>query len=161
MEVCLLTKRIVYISLVLIWLIIIFSLSSEVGKKSDIKSKTIVNLIYEKSDIIEIDNITKKELNYYVRKLGHVLEYFILTIFILGLLKALNIDIKYKYGLAYFISTTCAILDEYNQTFVIGRDGRITDIFIDNLGIVSALVIVSIFHLLQRTIKWKTKGGEL
>ena len=78
------------------------------------------------------------QTDFFLRKLAHIFEYFILAVFIYNAL--LNTFSKKQPGslrivfLVLFIAFLYAVSDEYHQTFVFGRDGNIKDVLIDFLG---------------------------
>lgn len=80
------------------------------------------------------DNETQR---FFILKSFHLIEYALLTILLfLGFRKYKNsILFAYLY----------AISDEYHQTFIPGRTGRIRDTFIDLLGIFLGAYIIKIF----------------
>jgi len=65
---------------------------------------------------------------------------------------------KKKYGLklAIFLSILYGMTDEWHQTFVPTREGRIRDVFIDSLGVILTWQI-----LLERLIAWMKKNPLL
>ncbi|MCD6225706.1 VanZ family protein [bacterium] len=65
---------------------------------------------------------------------------------------------KKKYGLklAIFLSILYGMTDEWHQTFVPTREGRIRDVFIDSLGVILTWQI-----LLERLIGWMKKNPLL
>ena len=113
--------------LLIIWMILIFMMSSFNAAISSNQSGMIVNFI---SKIFNINNI--ELLGLIVRKFAHFFEYFILGIFMLNVI----INYNKKYYLAYIFGILYACLDEVHQLFVNGRSGQITDVFIDSLGII-------------------------
>jgi len=79
--------------------------------------------------------------DYFLRKLAHVSEYGILTYLII---RALKIKLRLKFSLICtgVFTLIFAILDEYHQSFILGRCGCWQDVVIDSLGI---LLIMWIF----------------
>ena len=147
-------KRIIYIILIIFWMNVIFSFSSDVGEISGGKSKIITEKVVEVIEAIS-DNIEVDEsyIHFLVRKTGHVVVYFILTILIMGFLFTIEVGVKYKYMITWFSSTVYAGLDEYHQTFVEGRGGRVVDVFIDNIGIIGAILVTMIIREIIRRKK--------
>ena len=72
-----------------------------------------------------------------LRKAAHILEFAILAVLLLrvGLRKEKEFNKKLVYGVALVFGILYAVIDEYHQTFVIGREGVLTDVLIDSLGI--------------------------
>ncbi|MFV0527922.1 MAG: VanZ family protein [Lachnospiraceae bacterium] len=131
---------------------LIFSLS---GQQGDVSSNLSYNISYK---AVELGSqILKKEFNeeqlstyadkihYYVRKTGHMAEYFILALCVSFPL--------YVYGLrglpllfiAGIICVSFAALDEFHQSFVAGRTAAVKDVLIDSVGIFLGITVVRIF----------------
>lgn len=125
-------KKITSILLVIIWMVLIFIMSSFNGNNSSNQSNFIVNII---SNIFNINNLDI--INYIVRKAAHLTEYTILGILTNNMIK--NINIKLYIGL--IICIIYAISDEIHQFFIPGRTCQILDICIDSLGILIGLII--------------------
>lgn len=135
----------------IIMMYVIFSFSAQTGTDSG-------NLSYKVSyKIVEIGNeilqknlepweIEQKanEIEYPVRKLAHMTEYFLLAV-------ALSLPF-YVYGLRGFALMIVAGLicvgfacgDEYHQSFVAGRGPSIKDVGIDSIGAFIGIIVVRI-----------------
>lgn len=140
--------------LLFLWMGVIFTFSNDSGSvssnKSDGIADTIVSFIskvshhdYSDSELTQIiDNCI-----FIVRKSAHFLEYFILGIFILNVIKdykSLTINwILLALLLCFFYACT----DEIHQLFVPDRSGRITDVLIDTLGSLCGIIIYRIIYL--------------
>lgn len=146
--------------LVIIWAGLIFFMSSMDTNESNVKSKSTINEIVEKT--VEATNdlgITDKhpsknkmdqiieKLNPPLRKVAHASEYFILTILILIALKNSGIVGKKIFILALILCFLYACSDEYHQTFVIGRTGQFSDVLIDTIGSFTASILSALFYL--------------
>ena len=118
--------------LLIIWMILIFVMSSFNADISSNQSGMIVNFI---SKIFNINNI--ELLSLIIRKMAHFFEYFILGILMLNVL----INYNKKIYLAYIFGILYACLDEVHQLFVNGRSGQITDVLIDSLGIILGVLL--------------------
>ena len=81
------------------------------------------------------------EQDFILRKIAHLTEYGILTWLVM---RALTADIyRTKYLIASVVITLAyAGIDEWHQTWVVGRYGHIRDVLIDAIGI----MIVAIFY---------------
>ncbi len=85
-----------------------------------------------------------ERIHYYVRKAGHIIEYFLLAVSI-----ALPL---YVYGMrgillmlvAGAICVGFACLDEYHQSFVAGRGPSKRDVMIDSIGIFAGIILTRI-----------------
>ncbi|EOC99298.1 VanZ family protein [Caldisalinibacter kiritimatiensis] len=146
-------KKLFYIFLIILWMNVIFSFSSEIGYVSDSKSSNIAKHVYKSFEKVEFNApLNVKDLNYIIRKIGHVTEYFILTILILGFLNTLNLRDKYKYLIAIIIPSIYACIDEYNQIFISGRDGSIKDVAIDIIGILGGILVNLCINKLRKEL---------
>jgi len=83
------------------------------------------------------------------RKFFHIIEYFILTVLFFS---ALSQSRKYDKALLFsaILAFFYGISDEWHQTFVFGREGKVRDVAIDLAGIILALSFISLFR------KWKS-----
>lgn len=92
-------------------------------------------------------------IEFLLRKAAHVGLFFLITI---GLFLLLRQYLK-RPGTAvvgaFGLATLLAFLDEYHQTFIIGRSGRLMDVGIDMVGITLATMLI-IFSL-TITGRWK------
>ena len=137
------------IILLIIWMIVIFMFSQDSAvsstEKSDTIASKIVNII---SDVTHNDNI-----EYYidsiivlVRKTAHFLEYLILGVLFINVVK----DYKSLTLGVYIFSVVFCMLyassDEIHQLFISDRSGRIFDVFIDTMGSITG---ISLFYLIK------------
>jgi len=115
-----------YKILLIIWMGIIFTLSS------------IPNL---KSDIPGINDLI-------LRKMAHFVEYFILMFLcIKSFYKDIQKDLKidYKLGFCFIFCSLYSLSDEMHQLFVPTRHFALFDYLIDNFGLVSCLVLLFVY----------------
>ena len=118
-------KNKINILLVLLWMILIFIMSSFNSTESSNQSGFIVNII---SSILHINNI--ELLSLIIRKLAHFTEYFILGLLTYNMFHSYN----KKVYISIIICILYAISDEIHQIFVPGRSCQIMDMTIDTLG---------------------------
>ena len=122
-------KKIFKITLVILWMTLIFCFSNQ---KADDSSKISDGLI--KSTICKINNTDCEIIldNFVkpVRKSAHFLIYFVLGLLVLN---SFNNDKKY---LVYsiIICFLYSITDEVHQIFVVGRSAEVLDVLIDTTG---------------------------
>ena len=146
------------------WIIVIYVLSSENSSDSSMLSHYILSLINELLDT----QITDDTL---LRILAHASEFALLTLFSYmaisftnkisniksyaeSPLKIMRSDNEMSIVFTLWFTIINAIADEYHQLFVIGREGTITDVLIDMVGIVIVLAIIRVVF----TIYLKTMG---
>jgi VanZ family protein len=120
---------------VVLWLVLIFYLSSQPAEESNGLSKSVTKIIVEtvekivdvKEDINMVDRF-----NHLVRKYAHFMSYLILGILVNNALVVSNVNKTFKYSLLFCI--VYAISDEFHQLFVPGRGAQISDVIIDVFG---------------------------
>ena len=138
-------KKAIYLILVLLTLTGIFLLSNQSSKDSNKISKYIVNkgvVLYTEVTKKQINNKTIDRLNYYVRKVAHFTEYFILGIFIYLLLNSFDSSNRLLYSL--ILCFVFALIDELHQKLTGYRDPRLMDVLIDTIGSATAFLILII-----------------
>ncbi len=155
-------KIILLLIIAITWMFCIYKLSSMNSKNSNSKSTDIISIFIE--DALDFTNdygITNSHpnadklakasslINAPMRKVIHATVYFVLAFFIMILL---NIIFDYKkYWLTLIITLILcigfAMLDEYHQTFVVGRNGQILDVCIDSVGAICGLLFYSTYQI--------------
>lgn len=128
---------------------LIFSFSAQTGTESGNLSHKISYAIVDYGSTFFQKELTGVELEQYadklelpIRKLAHMTEYFIFTLFIAFPL--------YVYGLrglplllsAGIFCVVFAATDEFHQSFVAGRGPSVMDVGIDSIGVFAALIVV-------------------
>lgn len=127
------------IILVLIWMLLIFLMSSYNANMSSEQSGVIVNFI---ANILNINNL--ELLSLIIRKLAHYTEYLILGLLVVNLLK----DYHNKYlVISIIICILYATSDEIHQLFVPGRSCQFLDILIDTLGSITGTYLYKLLFL--------------
>ena len=140
--------RYIKLSLVIIWMTIIFLFSNqkgvESGKLSDGLILDFVRMI-EKinhktySDEEILDKFVKP-----VRKAAHFTIYLILGVLVFVFVEDFNA--KHLILLSLMVCFIYSISDEIHQCFVEGREGRIFDVFIDTLGSYVGILLMTRFR---------------
>ena len=74
--------------------------------------------------------------DFVLRKSAHIFEYAVLTFLLIRNLEERNLEFKKALVLSAVLAVFYAIFDEYHQTFIAARQGKISDIGIDSLGII-------------------------
>lgn len=133
---------------------VIFYFSSQEGIASHQKSFSIAIFLENIIEYITQQDLIKersrKIFEFWVRKLAHVSEYFILTMLFYRALKTEK-SWEFKVGLKSFVfSFLYAISDEVHQIFVAGRGPSPVDVFIDSLGMW--------LYLISRWLRYKIKA---
>ena len=158
-------KKVLNIILLVIWMIVIFLFSSQNGPKSTDTSNQVTKTFITITANITGNSYTEEELNnlvidktLIVRKTAHFLEYLILGILVINVLKD-HLKINKKTLLyALLFCVVYAISDEIHQLFSAERTCRILDVFIDSLGAsLGIFVYLVIYNYWQKHFKRKKK----
>lgn len=128
-------RKISAILLVLLWMLLIFSFSSNDGEESQgisdkvIETVTVILTDTEK-DSTKMD-VIKDKYSFVVRKLAHFFVYFMLGIIVMNAFYTFKVN-RYMIIYASIICILYAITDEFHQTFVEKRSGQISDVLLDS-----------------------------
>lgn len=144
----------------LLWYALICFFSSQTGSESSELSNLVVeNSIDWMGDwgaIFRVDWDALQLLSFLVRKAAHMGVFFVLTGLLLFALWRLGTSPRAQAGLSLALCALLAGLDEFHQTFVPGRDGKLPDVLIDLAGGVCFLLL----WLLLRHLRWrKARAG--
>lgn len=136
------------------WVVLIFYFSSETGSQSTNRSMSVlktIQLIFSNTFITET----------IVRKVAHVIEFAIMTVlsfitirytnkistarsYAESPVKLIKSDNEMYIAMSLWMSLLTAVVDEYHQLFVDGRDGSMRDVLIDSIGIIIVLIVIRI-----------------
>ncbi len=130
-------------TLLILWMLFIFIMSSFNGIMSSNQSGSIATLIY---NIFNISDTAK--VSFIIRKCAHVSEFFILGILVINLVSKYNV--KHIYLISFIICVLYASSDEFHQLFVPGRSGQVTDVLIDLIGVVLGLLLVFLIRCFRK-----------
>ena len=130
-------------TLLILWMLFIFIMSSFNGVMSSNQSGSIATLIYNIFNISDTEKVS-----FIVRKCAHVSEFFILGILVINLVSKYNV--KHIYLISFIVCVLYASSDEFHQLFVPGRSGQVADIFIDLIGVVLGLLLVFLIRCFRK-----------
>jgi VanZ family protein len=120
-------KIILYAPL-LLWMAVIFYLSSMTGSGA----------VYEMPKIMFLE-----------RKGAHIFEYAVLTLLFLRIFVFCIPKNRIRaFWLSAFLAVIYAVSDETHQLFVFGRTGKATDVLIDSVGV--GLALIGVWFLLKQ-----------
>ncbi len=119
--------------LVIIWMVIIYYLSSQSANDSEVLSSGITDLIYQLLNSI-LPKLNIETLHSIIRTLAHFTLYLVLGVLLLNALNQCDQKQRTNFLLALLISLLYAISDEIHQIFVPGRAFQIFDVLIDFIG---------------------------
>lgn len=150
---------------IIIWMIAIFSFSSQTGTQS---SNISGNLTVKLVDILNITNgCTEKDtkivisnIEHIVRKVAHYGVYALGGILIYLEMFLYNISFKYKILLTQLLGTIYACTDELHQLFIFERSAQIKDIIIDSCGVFTGIIIAIILSIIIERIMIQMNKNE-
>ena len=122
-------------TVVLIWMGVIFYLSSQPATQSAELSRGVTGYIIDLIErVFSNTDIEIEDIHKLVRKNAHLVVYFILGIIVLAAVRKSGVKGIKGVLLALAICILFAIGDEILQTFIPGRSGEVLDVFIDGVG---------------------------
>ena len=131
---------------------VIYSFSAQTGEVSGQLSYKISYKIVETKNQLLNENKSSAELavsadtiHFYVRKAGHMTEYFLLAVAISFPLYVYGVRGIWLVILAGIICVGFAGLDEYHQSFVADRGPSLRDVGIDSIGALIGILMVQAF----------------
>lgn len=143
-------------AVLMIWIIFNFSqqpgdVSAGLSLKVSQKLVTTVDEVLDRNwSDAQISQYVDK-IHYYVRKAGHITEYFILAITIT---LPLYVVFGLRHAVLFIVSGILCVLlacaDEYHQTFISGRTGTPKDVLIDSIGIFSGILVSEVICFVGR-----------
>ena len=142
---------IIWLFLMLIWLMVIFSFSAKKADESTVMSHSVGKLIgnivmpeYRSWPEDKQEQFAKK-IDFPVRKCAHASEYAVLGVLMLGTAYSFAEDQGKKNRLlCWCAGTAYAATDEFHQLFVPGRSCQFRDVCIDSAGILTGIVLFSL-----------------
>ncbi len=148
-------RRLFWLILSLVWMLLIYVLSAQPGNESAALSDRFVALLeilfFKQEALMQHASII-------VRKTAHMSEYGILAI----LLYQMYWESKYRskaWQHAFVCSVAYAASDEFHQLFVSGRAGMWSDVFFDACGAAFALIV---WHLIKQwLIQRKSRAASV
>ena len=156
--------KILLVLLILVWMGLIYFLSSVPGQESNIKSKAMIQKAIEKEVGVGKKEVTEEEhqkqvqrlvnkINAPLRKVVHAVVYVILSILI-GIACKVYGSKKWMYiSFPVMIAFLYACTDEIHQRYVVGRSGKVSDVLIDTCGAVIGLLILQAFCVIKNKLK--------
>ncbi|MDW7670548.1 MAG: VanZ family protein [Bacillota bacterium] len=138
---------------VVIWLGLIFYLSSQPATESLELSRNLEKLIVALKEMVVPDlTIEIHRFQNILRKAAHFFVFMVLAFLVMYALDYSNIQtLKRKMAITFGASVIFAILDETYQYFVPGRGAQVSDVFLDSVG---AMVGIGLWLLFE---KWRQR----
>jgi VanZ family protein len=140
--------------LVLLWMLLIFYLSSEGSDTSSGRSDAIVEVVRN------VSSLPNDILTFLTRKAAHITAYFILGVLIYNLVRSYVPRARKAIGASILLVAAYAVTDEFHQLFVPGRSGEVRDVLIDtSAGLVG--VVVTFFIIKKYTGRKQAATGKI
>lgn len=155
------TDKILSILAVVLWMGLIFYLSSQVAEQSSRLSSGITQAILRAiGAFFPKARIDMVYMGFLVRKLAHFLCYLVLGILVLNVFSKFSVLGHKRFLFSAIVCVLYAVTDEIHQLFVPGRGCQIRDVLIDSFGAGAGFIlfmIISKFILLKK----QRKDGSL
>ncbi len=138
----------------------IFEFSSQNGTQSKGISTRVTEYIlqfssrYQEADTKEKTQIRNKT-NAIIRKLAHFSIYTLLGLFMMGIMTRTKLRDKWRICITIGFGILYAILDEFHQSFSPGRTPKVTDVYIDTLGVILGILLVLLVRGIYKKIRQK------
>ena len=134
--------RIFLIILIVLWMWLIFSFSSQDGGESSGLSRKVVEFFVKDPELVN-------KIEPYARKIAHFSEYGLGGILFISLFSTYNWTDRRKITTSILLGAWYAVMDELYQLMIPGRSGALKDVYIDALGVatgvIGMLIIIKIF----------------
>lgn len=146
-------KRIVYLFLSVLWMIVIFSFSMQNGGESSGVSNQVILFIENITGIQLMHNqwISLDTIQFLIRKAAHMSEYAILAMLLYMFARESKIQSSFIFALIFSMLYACT--DEFHQLFVSGRSGQWQDVFIDISGSFLGLCVQQLWFVLKHKMQ--------
>jgi VanZ family protein len=138
-----------------VWMGVIFFFSSQPSEDSSELSSFVVEWIFAflrrifSGEIPSLLEAFVSNAGFFVRKGGHVAEYFILGLLVVYSLK--KMAVKRYIPIALLICMLYAVSDEVHQAFVPGRGPAISDVLLDSAASAAGIAIAWLTGRLKRS----------
>ena len=137
-------RFVLFLSLSVCWMIVIFLFSSQNGEKSSNLSHGFLERLMR---FFGIDSgglmaETLQAVNHFIRKTAHFFIYMILSVLVGNALLATPWKTRYQILITIFFCALYAASDEFHQYFVPGRGAGARDVCIDTLGVLLGCMLV-------------------
>ena len=120
---------------------VIYSFSAQTG---EVSGQLSYKISYKNKSSAELA-VSADTIHFYVRKAGHMTEYFLLAVAISFPLYVYGVRGIWLVILAGIICVGFAGLDEYHQSFVANRGPSLRDVGIDSIGALIGILMVQAF----------------
>ena len=132
--------------LAMLWMALIFYFSAQVASDSNEMSTGLT--VFIRRIILQIlpkNNLSIETLNHFLRKTAHYSIYLILGILLKNAFNYEDLSQLKSNLYPMILGIIYALSDEYHQSFVPNRGPKLSDVFIDSLGVITGIFILSVF----------------
>lgn len=135
-------------TIVILWMLLIFNLSSQVAEKSNKLSKEVTEIVLETVEKVASDaDFDIDNLNHILRKNAHFFAYLVLGILVINAVRKSGVFGFKGIILTLGICILYAASDEVHQAFVPGRGAMVKDVLIDSTGVI---VGIGMYQMISR-----------
>ena len=132
-----------------VWMVMIFCISAKTSDHSSEVSSGVTETLITTANFLfhwEMDGSAILELvdkwENTVRKIAHATEFFLLTMSLFLWFDYFDWNIWKHSFIAGITAVLYAASDEFHQLFVSGRAGKISDVGVDSMGVLVALLMI-------------------
>jgi len=111
--------------------------------------ETVYDVQYEQQERFNI----LESINYFIRKLSHFCEYAALGFAFALHLRTRKLNGKWMLFLPVLLAAAYAATDEFHQTFVPGRSGRLSDVLLDTSGAVAGTALFLMVGMVRKKFR--------
>ncbi|BES66455.1 VanZ family protein [Gottschalkiaceae bacterium SANA] len=143
-------------SLVLLWMGVIYSLSSQVAVESNALSHGVTEVIVEAvQTVVPSAEFDVDDFNHLIRKNAHLLAYLILGFLVSHAFARNGLHGRENARHTLIICVLYALSDEMHQMMVPGRGPALMDVMIDSLGVCIGLSLYYFIHVARKRVRRK------
>ncbi len=137
-------KKVLSITIVIVWCTLIFSYSNQNGDISKGTSDKFVNYI---GNIFKIKEDNREKLTFPIRKCAHFFVYFVLGFLIINMFKTFDVKTSHAIIISAIFCMIFAGSDELHQLFIRARTAKVSDVLLDSSA---SLLGIYLYYLLIR-----------
>ncbi len=127
---------------VVLWMAVIFALSSQAAEQSNRLSTGVTEMIIEVVErAVPAAEFDLQTVNHFIRKNAHFFAYLILGVLVMNALKGSRCGGYKSFMMALGICVLYAVSDEVHQLFVPGRGAQVKDVLLDSTGAAVGIVL--------------------
>lgn len=158
--------RIVSAVAVAVWMYIIFSFSSQNAQVSASVSGGFIEAVArwfhpDFGALSETQRVALIEAwQHFVRKAAHFCEYAVLGLLVTNAVRSFGLKGWPKFTVSVAVCVLNAAGDEFHQSFVVGRAGRLSDVVLDTAGAVTGVAVFLTAGYVLKNIKNRGKHDD-